>query len=34
MSRYALDTSVAIAWYLPETFANAARSWRVQSILR
>jgi predicted nucleic acid-binding protein len=23
-----LDTSVAAAWYLPETFASAARRWR------
>jgi predicted nucleic acid-binding protein len=28
MSRYVLDTSVAIAWYLPETFADAARAWQ------
>ncbi|MCL4809095.1 MAG: type II toxin-antitoxin system VapC family toxin [Thermoanaerobaculia bacterium] len=25
-----LDTSVAIAWYLPEAFAPAARSWQKQ----
>jgi predicted nucleic acid-binding protein len=25
-----LDTSVAIAWYLPETFATAARSYQKQ----
>jgi len=28
MSRYVLDTSVAIAWYLPEAFADAARAWQ------
>ncbi len=28
MSRYVLDTSVAIAWYLPEAFADAARVWQ------
>jgi|SRR6185436_7228014 len=28
MSRFVLDTSVAIAWYLPEVFAEAARSWQ------
>lgn len=28
MSRFVLDTSVAIAWYLPEAFAEAARSWQ------
>jgi predicted nucleic acid-binding protein len=26
-TRYVLDTSVAVAWYLPETFAVAARRW-------
>lgn len=25
---YVLDTSVAIAWYLPETFSKAARQWQ------
>jgi predicted nucleic acid-binding protein len=25
-----LDTSVAIAWYLPETFRSAARAWQSQ----
>jgi predicted nucleic acid-binding protein len=28
MTRLVLDTSVAVAWYLPETFAPAARHWR------
>jgi predicted nucleic acid-binding protein len=25
-----LDTSVAVAWYLPETFADGARAWQDQ----
>lgn len=28
MSAYVLDTSVAVAWYLPESFAAAARAWQ------
>ncbi len=28
MSTRILDTSVAIAWYLPETFSDKARNWR------
>lgn len=32
MSRYVLDTSVAIAWYLPETFADSARTWQKKMI--
>ena len=28
MKAFVLDTSVAAAWYLPETFASAARSWQ------
>ena len=32
MSRYVLDTSVAIAWYLPEAFAEAARVWQTRMI--
>lgn len=27
MSTVVLDTSVAVAWYLPETFQAAARAW-------
>lgn len=27
MSACVLDTSVAVAWYLPEDFADAARAW-------
>lgn len=27
-----LDTSVAVAWYLPETFSPQARQWRSQLI--
>lgn len=30
MRSLVLDTSVAIAWYLPEAFAPAARSWQKQ----
>jgi predicted nucleic acid-binding protein len=25
---YVLDTSVAVAWYLPEAFSDAARAWQ------
>ena len=28
MSSFVLDTSVAIAWYLPEAFQSAARQWQ------
>lgn len=28
MNAYVLDTSVAVAWYLPESFAGAARTWQ------
>ncbi|MBI4618161.1 MAG: type II toxin-antitoxin system VapC family toxin [Planctomycetes bacterium] len=28
MSEFVLDTSVAIAWYLPEAFSSRAREWR------
>jgi predicted nucleic acid-binding protein len=28
MTAYVLDTSVAIAWYLPEVFTDAARTWQ------
>lgn len=28
MTRFVVDTSVAIAWYLPELFADAAHKWR------
>src|SRR5262245_22552544 len=28
MGQAVLDTSVAVAWYLPETFADAAREWQ------
>ena len=28
MTSYVLDTSVAIAWYLPEVFADSARAWQ------
>lgn len=30
MSGFVLDTSVVIAWYLPETFATEARQWRAR----
>jgi predicted nucleic acid-binding protein len=32
MVRYVLDTSVAIAWYLPESFADSARTWQTRMI--
>lgn len=28
MTSYVLDTSVAIAWYLPEAFTDTARAWQ------
>jgi predicted nucleic acid-binding protein len=33
MNRYVLDASAALAWYLPEPFADAARQWQ-QDMLR
>lgn len=30
MKSYVLDTSVPIAWYLPETFAESARIWQTR----
>ncbi|HET9768764.1 MAG TPA: type II toxin-antitoxin system VapC family toxin [Thermoanaerobaculia bacterium] len=30
MSGFVLDTSVAIAWYLPETFSHEARRWQAR----
>lgn len=30
MTTHVLDTSVAIAWYLPEAFSVAARRWQVK----
>jgi predicted nucleic acid-binding protein len=30
MSRWVLDASVAVAWYLPEAHSEAARRWRDQ----
>lgn len=30
--RFVLDTSVAAAWYLPESFADAARVWQRQML--
>ena len=32
MSRFVLDTSVAIAWYLPESFAEVARTWQTRML--
>jgi len=32
MTSYVLDTSVAIAWYLPEVFTEAARTWQSKLI--
>lgn len=32
MSTVVLDTSVAAAWYLPEKFAAAARTWQQQML--
>lgn len=32
MTGYVLDTSVAIAWYLPETFAESARIWQARAL--
>lgn len=30
MTAHILDTSVAVAWYLPEAFADAARRWQTK----
>lgn len=30
MTHYVLDTSVAIAWYVPEAFSESARYWQRQ----
>lgn len=30
--RFVLDTSVAVAWYLPESFAASARTWQERLI--
>lgn len=30
MTAYVLDTSVAIAWYLPEVFTETARMWQAK----
>ena len=32
MTTHVLDTSVAIAWYLPEEFSEAARRWQVKML--
>ena len=32
MTPFVLDTSVAIAWYLPETFSASARSWQARFV--
>lgn len=32
MNARVLDTSVAVAWYLPETFSIEARRWRSQMV--
>lgn len=32
MNRYVLDTSVALAWYLPEEFSGKAREWQREMI--
>jgi predicted nucleic acid-binding protein len=32
MSRFILDTSVAVAWYLPEVFAESARTWQSRMV--
>jgi len=32
VNRFVLDTSVAIAWYLPEAFADTARSWQTKML--
>ena len=32
MKTYVLDTSVAIAWYLPERFSVTARGWQTQML--
>jgi predicted nucleic acid-binding protein len=30
VNQHVLDTSVALAWYLPETFSDAARRWQTR----
>ena len=32
MTLYVLDTSVAIAWYLPEAFSDKARRWQRRAL--
>jgi predicted nucleic acid-binding protein len=32
MTTYILDTNVAVAWYLPEAFAPAARDWQEKAL--
>lgn len=32
MSSFVLDTSVAVAWYVPEVFADAARRWQTRML--
>jgi predicted nucleic acid-binding protein len=32
MTTYVLDTSVAVAWYLPESFSAAARTWQTKML--
>jgi predicted nucleic acid-binding protein len=32
MSTYVLDTSVAMAWYVPEAFAEPARGWQARML--
>ncbi len=32
MSSFVLDTSVAVAWYLPEVFAGSARTWQARML--
>ncbi|OGV64102.1 MAG: hypothetical protein A3K19_06135 [Lentisphaerae bacterium RIFOXYB12_FULL_65_16] len=32
MTRFVIDTSVAVAWYLPEVFTPAAREWQRRAL--
>jgi predicted nucleic acid-binding protein len=32
MSSFVLDTSVTVAWYLPEAFADPARGWQARML--
>ena len=32
MNNYVLDTSVAVAWYLPESFSISARRWQQEML--